>query len=115
MDFPEPTGLDKIIAYVKKSTISPALPRGIPVYVDPTIRTRRPNEEIMPVSIKLDDARLRTSLRLMLGSVNLGYTVDEGLLIISTSGSELLNSGPRGMMGGGMGGMGGGGMGGGLR
>ena len=100
MDFPKPTELAAVVEYIKKSTISPALPKGIPIFVDSSIANLNPT-----VVIQLDESRLRTSLRLMLRANNQGYVVDEGLLIISNLDSPLLNPG----RGGGMGGSGGGG------
>ena len=99
------------IKEIEKMTVGPDLPEGVPIYMSPGQKAQ------MTVSIDLKRVKLKTGLRLLLGQVDLAYTVKEGLVIIAPPGSpELFSEGGIGAMGpgmmggpgGGMGGMGGG-------
>jgi tetratricopeptide (TPR) repeat protein len=139
MPFPNDTPLEDVIKYIKTATVSPALPEGIPIYVDPIGLQESEKTEQSPVKLNLEGVPLKRSLKLMLNQLNLTYTVKDGLMTITSKEAKdqpteirvypvadlaiipiSLLGGGGGMMGGGMGGMGGmgggmmGGMGGGM-
>jgi RNA polymerase sigma factor (sigma-70 family) len=84
MPFSNPTPLEDVIKYIKASTSSPYLPDGLPIYVDPQGLATAEAKMQSPVTLNLDGVRLKTTLRLMLKQLHLGYYVKEGLLIITT-------------------------------
>ncbi len=102
------TPIQQAIAEVKKATVSPALPDGVPVYMDPVTSQAGTPAENGKVTLDLKGVRLRTSLRLMLSQLSLGYNVKEGLLFIAFAGSPELNGGMNFGSTTGMGGIGGG-------
>jgi RNA polymerase sigma factor (sigma-70 family) len=88
------------IPEIRKVSISPGLPEGIPIYWNPRVDTLLdPNSST--VTIDLKDVKLKTSLRLMLNQVGLTYTIKEGLLIIDSYDSAEINQGRPPMRGGG--------------
>jgi RNA polymerase sigma factor (sigma-70 family) len=100
--------LDDIVKLIKASSISRELPHGIPIYVEPYgIKQDEDMAKGAKATINLEGIRLKTSLRLLLNQLSLGYAVKEGLLIIASPNSQELQGGIRGM-GGTMGGIGGG-------
>ena len=90
MPFSEPTPLEDILKYVRSATQSEALPQGIPIYVEPEpIGQEKGKEEpgdqpMMQrrVTMDLDGIRLKTTLRLALKQVGLGYIVKDGLVMV---------------------------------
>ncbi len=122
MSFPKETPLEDVIKYVKSATQSDRMPNGLPLYLEPEGLQEAEKTTSSPVTFEIEDAKLKTSLRLILKQLGLGYYIKEGLVIITSLGDEDYQSAitPRRiMMGGGMGGMMGmrggiGGMGGGM-
>ena len=125
MNFPTDTSLEDVVKYVRRSTISPEFPEGLPIYVDPQGLQDTDKTMASTVMIDLTGVPLKTTLRLLLRQLSLTYTIDEGLLTITSTASEDVDfdqgqpngAGMAGMGGMGMGGMGGamGGMGGGFQ
>jgi hypothetical protein len=76
--------LDVALAQIKKATTGPGFPEGIPIYRNP--RALAGSGSSM-VTIDLNGVKLKTSLRLLLGQVGLGYAVRDGLLIIDNQDS----------------------------
>jgi RNA polymerase sigma factor (sigma-70 family) len=76
--------LDTALAEIKKATAGPGLPDGIPIYRNPTARRVGIPWQ---VTLNLNGVKLKTSLRLLLGQVELGYSVSDCLLIIDRQGS----------------------------
>jgi tetratricopeptide (TPR) repeat protein len=133
MPFQQETPLEEVIKYIKSATISPQLPDGIPIYVDPVGLQEAEKQMSSPVTLSLEGVPLKRSLKLLLKQLELTYTVKEGLMTITHISSKdqpteirvypvadlaiipfsLMGGGGMGGMGGGMGGMGGG-MGGGM-
>ncbi len=77
--FTKETPLEDVFAYLEKSVRMPD-GSGLPIYVDPDERTRLKSL----VEIDLPGVPLRTTLKLLLNQVGLEWTVQDGLLIIST-------------------------------
>jgi hypothetical protein len=82
MDFPNETRLEDIIKYMRRATASPALPDGIPCYVDPTGIIETGKSVSSPVRINLVGVPLKRSLKLVLNQLGMTYTVRDGLLSI---------------------------------
>jgi hypothetical protein len=137
MPFGQETPLGDVIKYIKNATITPTLPSGIPIYVDPIGLEESEKTIDSPVTLDLDGVSLKKSLKLMLKQLGLAYTVKDGLMTITAELSKdvpteirvypvadlaiipmslMMGGGGGGMGGRGMGGMGGGmgGMGGGM-
>jgi hypothetical protein len=85
--------IEHVLQEIRKATVGPDLPEGVPIYYDPgTIG--RPGQT---VTIDLKDVKLKTGLRLMLAQVGMTYAVNEGLLIIARPDSpEIPHSGTGG-------------------
>ena len=103
------TPIDDAIQVIQKATVGPGLPEGVPIYLNPNALARisMGQKPWPPVTLNLKDVKLKTSLRLMLGQVDLTYAVKEGLLIVDVPDSPEIDPSRKGMAGG-MGGMGGG-------
>ena len=126
MPFPQETPLEEVIKYIKSATVSPQLPEGIPIYVDPVGLQEAEKTMSSTVTLALEGVTLKKSLKLLLKQLDLTYTVKDGLMTITHNSSKdqpteirvypvadlaiipfsLMGGG--GGMGGGMGGMGGG-------
>ncbi len=82
MTFPEPTPLKDVLRYVTLATATPSYP-GIPIYVDPLGLHEADVTLTSKVSIDLLDVPLKTSLRLSLEQLGLGYDVQDGYLRVT--------------------------------
>jgi hypothetical protein len=80
MPFGQPTPLGDVFKYIKTSTTSEKMPTGLPIYVDPKTWEKNGDSEVM---IDLDGVPLKTTLRLLLRQVDLGYYIRDGLLMIA--------------------------------
>jgi RNA polymerase sigma factor (sigma-70 family) len=96
------TPIEQAIEEVRKATVGPEFPEGVPIYFDLPTYQNQPNvpAPARTVTLELKGVRLRTSLRLMLRQLGLVYNVKEGLLIIGPEGTEEVSTG--GMYSGGM-------------
>jgi RNA polymerase sigma factor (sigma-70 family) len=123
--FADETPLEDVIKYIKAATVSPRLPEGIPVYVDPIALQNAEKTLTSPVQLALEGVKLKRTLRILLKQLDLGYAVEHGFLTITNIESEEApwsavrqireRSGAMGSNGGGMGGgLGGPGIGGGM-
>jgi hypothetical protein len=83
MPFAQETPLEDVIKYIKNATISPALPEGIPIYVDPVGLQEAEKTMSSPVALALDGVPLKRSLKLLLKQLELTYTVKDGLMTIN--------------------------------
>jgi RNA polymerase sigma factor (sigma-70 family) len=84
MPFPNETPLGDLVKYIKSVTQTDELPNGIPIYVDPNGLQEAEMTMESPVVIELEGIPLRRTLHLALRSLGLAYTVQDGLLIISS-------------------------------
>ena len=85
MPFGQPTPLSDVIKYLRTSTISPDLPDGLPIYVDASILEKVQRAD---VTINVDGIPLGSAFRLVLRQVDLGYSVRDGLVLITSLDSE---------------------------
>jgi hypothetical protein len=83
MSFPNETPLDDVLKYIKSATQGPN-DTGIPIYVDPIGLNETGKTMTSPVTLDLEGVPLRITLRLLLKQLNLGYTIEEGVLIITS-------------------------------
>ena len=95
MPFANETPLEDVIKYVRAATKSPTYPDGIPIYIDPIGLQQAERSLTSTVTIDLKQVPLKTSLKLLLGQLGLTYTVQDGLLKITS-----INSGDRPIEGG---------------
>jgi RNA polymerase sigma factor (sigma-70 family) len=94
MPFQNPTPLGEVLKYLRTATVSPELPTGLPIYVDPS--TFANSEDGLtaetalekPVTMDLEGVRLKTTLRLLLKQVRLGYIVKDGIVLVGRVDSE---------------------------
>ena len=84
LPFESETPLSDVVQYLKSATQSPELPAGIPIYVDPIGLKEANVTNETPIIIELNGIPLKRGLFLALRSIGLAYTVQDGLLIIST-------------------------------
>jgi RNA polymerase sigma factor (sigma-70 family) len=80
------TPIQEAIKEIRKATVGPGLPQGVPVYL-----TQWAIGADVKVWIDVKELKLKTALRLMLGGSGMSYAVDDGLLILARSGSPELN------------------------
>jgi hypothetical protein len=85
MPFPQDTPLEDVLKYITNATKSPALPGGIPIYLDPAGLTEAEHTALSPVSINLDGVPLRKTLHLLLDQLDLSYYVQDGVLTITAA------------------------------
>jgi Domain of unknown function (DUF4139)/N-terminal domain of unknown function (DUF4140) len=85
MSFQQETPLEDVLAYVKNRTKSPALPDGIPIYVDP-IGLQEADKSVTSTVRNLDvtNVPLKVSLELLLKQLDLTYEIKGGLLMITS-------------------------------
>ena len=88
MRFPSDTPFGDVVKYIKAATIRPALPQGIPIYVDPEGLQEVDKAMSSTVAIDLEGVPLKQTLRLLLKQMSLEYQVKDGLLTINAPDSE---------------------------
>jgi RNA polymerase sigma factor (sigma-70 family) len=90
--FPDDTPLEDVLKYIKAATVQePGLPGGLPIYLNPRgFNGLGLSSEGMksPIRIDLEGIPLKTTLRLLLKQVDMGYVVKEGLVIIDALRSD---------------------------
>ncbi|HEX3448262.1 MAG TPA: hypothetical protein VHS97_08395, partial [Isosphaeraceae bacterium] len=88
MSFNEETPLEDVLKYVRQATTTKTY-SGIPIYVDPL--GLQEAEKSMTSTVRnmdLEGVPLRRTLQLLLEQLDLIYFVDDGLLYITSAGSE---------------------------
>ncbi len=80
--FPDEVPLSDLWNFVRQATVSPKLPEGIPIYVEPKLLEESGITSDTPVRIQLEGVTLRTSLQLVLSQFNLTFEIRSGLLSI---------------------------------
>ena len=80
--------LRELIDQVRAMTKSKEMPDGVPIYVDPTALQEAEKTLDTPVQFDLKGVRLKTSLRLVLRQVGLGYFIREGLIVVTSLDSD---------------------------
>src|SRR5262249_32482246 len=76
--------LDEFLKLIRAATKSPALPSGIPIYVDASALTEVGYKMEHQVGFSSRDLTARAGLREALQPMRLAFTVKDGLLTIST-------------------------------
>lgn len=85
MDFEDETPFEDGLKYIKEATKGPGQP-DIPIYVDPVGLSEADKTMASPFrNVKFDRLRLKTTLRNILGQLNLDYCVKDGVLFISSA------------------------------
>jgi hypothetical protein len=87
MPFPDPTPIQDVLRYVTLATATPTQP-GIPIYLDPISLEEAERTPTSTVKIDLVGVPLKTSLRLCLDQLGLGYYVRDGCLEVRTDGED---------------------------
>ena len=72
-----------MIKYIKTATTSPKFPNGLPIYVEPVGLQEAEKTMASPVTFNQEGVKLKTSLRLILDQIDMGYYLKEGMLIIT--------------------------------
>jgi RNA polymerase sigma factor (sigma-70 family) len=92
MEFADETPLRDVINYIKAATADEKNDKddGIPIYLDPKGIKEGEFTFESPVKIDLKGIPLKTTLRLLLGQLDMAYAVKEGILIIGDRSSEEL-------------------------
>jgi RNA polymerase sigma factor (sigma-70 family) len=89
MPFGQPTPLRDVIKYVTNATVTPDLPVGLPIFVDWQVLEKVQQAEVV---IDVDGIPLGKAFEAVLRQVELGYSVRDGLLLItSIESKEYLN------------------------
>ncbi len=78
------TPLEDVLKYVTQATVTATSP-GIPIVVDAFGLQQAGKTLQSTVSIDVEGAPLMTTLRLLLKQLGLAYTVEDGLIVISSS------------------------------
>jgi RNA polymerase sigma factor (sigma-70 family) len=85
MKFADETPLEEILKYIKLSTESPGLAKGIPIYVDPVGLSEADKTMNSTVrNMDLEGVPLRRTLQLALAQLDLIYFVEDGMMIITS-------------------------------
>lgn len=93
MQFPDETPLGDVLKYIESATGDEKAQAGtIPIYLDPRGLSDVEKTPQSPVQLNLEGVPLKTSLRLALHQLGLVYAVKDGVLIITSPGSDLLLS-----------------------
>lgn len=84
LPFETDTPIADVLKYVVENSKTPELPNGVPVYLDPLGLSDVEATDQSAVRINLEGVSLKRGLYLALRPLQLSYTVQDGLLIIST-------------------------------
>jgi hypothetical protein len=87
MSFANETPLDDVLKYIKQATVNPRY-AGIPIYIDPLGLQEAERSVNSTVTIDLEGVPLRRTLQLILAQLGLVYYVEDGMLYITSEGSE---------------------------
>ena len=85
MPFARETPLEDVIKYIQTATIGEGIDHGIPIYVDPGGLQDAERTMASPITLSMENVKLKTTLRLMLRQLDLGYYVKDGLLYITAA------------------------------
>lgn len=91
MNFRDPTPIEDVLNYIKVQMSSEQLPNGAPIYVDPFGMQAVERTPTSPIEIDLEGVPLKMTLRLVLNQLDLIYKVEQGVLIITSKNSRLLD------------------------
>ena len=83
MRFPDETPLDDVLKYIQQATATPTH-AGIPIFVDPNGLLEAERTPSSTVQVDLEDVALKSTLRICLKQLGLGYDVKGGYLRITS-------------------------------
>ena len=83
MPFRGETPLEDVVVYIQKSTVSPSLPDGLPIEIDPNGLSMALKTTTSPIAFRLKGVPLRTTLGKMLAQIELTYFVRDGVLTVT--------------------------------
>ncbi len=86
MTFPNETPFEEVLKYIRGATVTKD-GGSLPIYVDPVGLQEADRTMSSTVSIDLEGVPLKTTLRLILKQLGLTYTVNEGLVTITSESS----------------------------
>jgi RNA polymerase sigma factor (sigma-70 family) len=87
MSFANETPLDDLLKYIQQATTSPTV-AGVPIYVDPIGLQEAERSLNSTITIDLEGVPLRRTLQLLLAQLGLIYHVEDGMIYITSAGSE---------------------------
>ncbi len=87
MPFQNETSLDDVLKYIREAIAGPKGSKapGIPIYVNPKGLAEAEKSLQSTITINLEGIPLKTTLRLVLEQIDLGYCVRDGILIITSA------------------------------
>lgn len=88
MPFPNETPLEEVLKYIRTATMGEKMQNGIPIYVDPKGLEDVEKTMASPITFQMEDVKLKTSLRLILKQLGLGYYLREGMVIVTSTNSD---------------------------
>ncbi len=88
LNFGKETTLEDVIKHIKNVTKSSDFPAGIPVYVDPIGLQEAEKSLSSTVTLELEGVPLRRTLQLVLKQLGLIYFIDDGMMYVTSEGSE---------------------------
>ncbi len=80
--------LKDFFQYVRDVTKSAELPKGLPIYADPSALMEAEKTLASKFTVELDEIPLKEALRIALQQLDLNYVVKDGLVIIVNVGSD---------------------------
>lgn len=84
MTFSAETPLEDALKYIATATSGTDFATGLPIYVDPQSLEEAGKTIASPIKLSLEGIKLKTSLRLLLKQVGMGYYVKHGLVIVAS-------------------------------
>ena len=84
MMFPTLTPLGDVLKYIKKATTTPSFP-GLPIYVEPVGLHETDRTLTSTITIEMENTPLRATLSHALTQLGLTFTVNDGIVIISSN------------------------------
>jgi TIR domain len=83
MSFQEETPLEDVLKYIKQATTTQTY-AGIPIQIDPVGFQEAERSLASVVTLDMEGTSLRTTLKLILNRIDLGYRIWNGLLVITS-------------------------------
>ncbi len=84
LHFPDETPLDEFLKHIKETTKSAEMPRGIPIYIDPSGLQDAEKSLTSTITIDLEGVPLKRTLQLVLKQLGLAYFVEDGMIFITS-------------------------------
>lgn len=88
VNIPAGTPLDGVIKLIRTANVSPALPSGAPVYIDPAGLTRAGATMNSTIAASSGTMPLKTALSAALNPLGLEYQTKDGMIRITAKGAK---------------------------